>query len=457
MRTTAAVVAAKGVAAASRVARRGGGTALPGLVASWIDPEVVAHLGGQLGRGSVLVTGTNGKTTTARILAAALREAHVPSLHNREGSNLMRGIASALVGAAGAGGRVHRARATLGLFEVDEATTPLAVRALQPRVMTVTNLFRDQLDRYGEVDTVFALWREAVAALPGGATLVLNADDPSVAELSLEHRGPVHWFGLDLPASAPSLPPGASDARWCRVCGGSFVYGNRHFAHIGEWRCNGCARARPAPGTLATDISLELDRATFSTPGLGRATTPLTGLYNVSNAAAAIATARVLGIEGSAILSALAGVRAAFGRQEVVDLDGRRLRLFLCKNPAGANQVLRFLAALARPLQVAVLLNDRVADGRDVSWVWDVDFELLGDAVAGAFAAGDRAEDMALRLKYAGWPEPPAHRTAAQLLDAIVARVPRGEDVFMLPTYTAMLDLRAELVRRGAASPFWRS
>lgn len=456
-RTALAVTAAKAASLATRLSRRGGGTALPGLVAERIDPAVVAHLGRQLGRGLVLVTGTNGKTTTSRVIASALRESRIPTIHNREGSNLMRGIASALLGAAGPSGAIRAGSRRAGLFEVDEATTPAAARALAPRVMTVTNLFRDQLDRYGEVDTVFALWREAVAALPPGATLVLNADDPSVAELALDHAGPVHWFGIDLTASGiPALPPGASDARWCRVCGGSFAYTERYFAHIGLWRCEGCGRARPTPDTLATQIRFDLTHATFSVPGLGDVTTPLTGLYNVYNAAAAIATARVIGLEPPAITAALANVRAAFGRQESVDLQRRTLRLFLTKNPAGANQVLRFLAALDRPLKLAFLLNDGTADGHDVSWIWDVDFELLAPSVHTSFAAGDRAEDIALRLKYAGWP-PAATvaRTPAALLDTILARTSPGDDIFLLPTYTAMLSLREELVRRGAASPFW--
>jgi UDP-N-acetylmuramyl tripeptide synthase len=434
---------------------RGGGTALPGLVAERLDPRIAEHLGRQPGRGRVLITGTNGKTTASRMLASILAAAGIPVVHNREGSNLMRGITSTLLAAAGPAGRIAGAAEMVGLFETDEATLPPATRALAPRAIAFTNLFRDQLDRYGEVESVAALWREALAMAPADATLVLNADDPSVAELALDWKGPVHWFGLDDPAFATERA-GTLDARWCRVCGGDFLYDRRYFGHVGYWRCGGCGRARPAPETTAQDVRLALDGSSFTVPGLGRISTRLTGLYNTWNALAAIALARVLGVAGEAIVAGLETVEAAFGRQETVTLEGRRLHLLLCKNPAGANEVLRLLASLEGDLAVAVLLNARFADGQDVSWTWDVEYELLRKRVGRAWAGGERAEEMALRLRYAGWPAPEmVTGEPEKLVDALLARSAPGEDIFVVPTYTAMLDLRAELVRRGAAQPFW--
>ena len=458
LRTAAAVTAGKGAALASRLLGRGGGTALPGLVAERFDPAIVANLGEQLGRGRVLVTGTNGKTTTSRIVARALEEGGIHYLHNREGSNLMRGIASALLDASWLSGTIPGGEETLGLFETDEATLPAAARALQPTALAFTNLFRDQLDRYGEVDTVAGFWRTALQASPKDATLVLNADDPSVADLAIGWEGPVHWFGVDDPAFATEAA-GATDARWCGACGGSFAYSRRYFAHIGHWRCTGCERVRAEPQTSGSNIRLGLDAAAFDVTGLGTVTMPLTGVYNVYNALAAVAILKVLEVPEAPIVAGLANVRPAFGRQEVVELEGRRLRIMLCKNPAGANQVIRLLRAVdgGAGLHVAALLNDRFADGRDVSWTWDVDFELLAGRIASCYAGGDRAEDMALRLKYAGWPTPQnvAHGPA-QLLDAIVRGTPVGADVFVIPTYTAMLGLRAELAKRGVAGQFWK-
>jgi UDP-N-acetylmuramyl tripeptide synthase len=460
VRLAAAVTAGKIAGAAVRRSNRGGGTALPGLVAERVEPRLVSRLAGQLGRGSVLVTGTNGKTTTSRVLASILHEAGQPFLHNREGSNLMRGIASALLAAATPSANIPGGRAMLGLFETDEATLPHAAAALAPRAIAFTNLFRDQLDRYGEVDSVFAFWQRALASTPSTSTLVLNADDPSVAELAVGWPGPVHWFGLDAPEFA-TTGGGAFDARWCRSCGGTFAYDRRYFAHAGLWHCTGCGRARtPAPDTVARDIRLAVDSSNFVVDGPGELTMPLTGLYNVSNALAAIGLARVLGVEDAAIIRGVADVHAAFGRQETVLLDGRRLRLLLVKNPAGANQVMQLLGALAREnsagLNVAVLLNDRFADGQDVSWIWDVDFEPLAGVVARTWVGGTRAPDMALRLKYARWPAPLAvEASSSALLDAILAATSPGDDIFVIPTYTALLDFRGELARRHAVGEFW--
>ncbi len=453
-RVSTAVFAARAAGTASRVLGRGGGTALPGLVAEKVDPRIVAHLGRQLGR-RVFVTGTNGKTTMTRMLAEILEANGQKVLHNREGSNLMRGFASTLAAHSSPFGSLPDAKETLGLFETDEATMPAATRALRPTVLAFTNLFRDQLDRYGEVDTVAALWREALASAPKNATLILNADDPSVSELAIDWAGPIHWFGLDDEAMAGKMA-GASDARWCRACGGNFRYERRYFAHIGWWYCDGCDRKRATPSTSASNVQLELDGATFDEPGLGRVTTPLTGLYNVSNALAAIATARVLGVPDEAIVRGLGTVQAAFGRQEVLTYQGKTIRLLLCKNPAGANEILRLLAVLNPGLAVAVLLNDRFADGQDVSWTWDVDFELIASRVAVSFAGGTRAADMALRLEYAGWPTPSdVIEDPSALLDAI-AGTPGAPQWFIIATYTAMLDFRAELQRRGAARGYWR-
>lgn len=401
-----------------------------------------------------MVTGTNGKTTTSRVIAAAFDAAGIPYIHNREGSNLMRGMASTLLAHAAVTGSIPGAKGKAGLFEADEATMPAAVPALQPRVITFTNLFRDQLDRYGEVDTVATLWRKALEGAPRDATLVLNADDPSVAELAVGWEGSVQWFGLDDPAFATDSG-GAFDARWCK-CGGDYRYARRYFAHVGWWWCTNCDRKRPEPATSARELELDLESASFELDGLGRVEMPLTGLYNVYNALAAIAACRAFGVPEIAIREGLRAVRPAFGRQEVVDLQGRQLRLFLAKNPAGANQVLLLLRELARrlgPIKVALLLNDRFADGQDVSWIWDVDHELLAGSVAAWWAGGDRAEDLAVRLKYAGWPAAAAvDHSPAALLDAVLANAAPGEDVFVIPTYTAMLDLRGELLERHAVA-----
>lgn len=444
-----ALWAARGAAALSGVLGRGA-TALPGLVAERLDPRLVATLGRRLEGGAVLITGTNGKTTTARLLADMLAAAGRPPVHNREGSNLTRGIASALAAACDWRGR-PRHPAALALMETDEATLPAAVRLLQPRAVAFTNLFRDQLDRYGEVDGVAARWREALALLPPEAALVLNADDPSVAELALDWSGPVHWYSL-AGARAHATSPGPADARWCRACGGAYRYESRYAAHLGRWRCAGCGRATPEADTVATAVDTSAGGLRLTVPGLGPLDLPLGGLYNAGNALAAIALARVLDLHAEDIRAGLAAARPAFGRGEVVLLGERRLRLLLCKNPAGASEALRLVEDEEEDAELAFVLNDRFADGRDVSWIWDVDFERLAGRVERCWAGGDRAPDAALRLRYAGWPAPAATaRTPAAFLDALAAR-PGDRPVTVLLTYTALLDLRAELARRSVFS-----
>ncbi len=445
-----ALWAARAAGALSAGLGRGGATALPGLLAERIDPAFVATLGRRLEGGAVLVTGTNGKTTTARLLAGMLAAAGRGAVHNREGSNLTRGIASALAAAADWRGR-PRDRQALALLETDEATLPAAARALHPRAVAFTNLFRDQLDRYGEVDGVAARWREALALLPPSTTLVLNADDPSVAELALDWSGPVHWYSL-AGARGDTSSPGPADARWCRACGGVYRYEARYAAHLGRWRCGGCGRASPEPDTSATAIAAGPNGLRLSVPGLGELDLHLGGLYNAGNALAAIALARVLDLHAEDVRAGLAAARPAFGRGELVVLDGLRLRLLLCKNPAGASEALRLVEDEEGGAEVAFVLNDRFADGRDVSWIWDVDFERLAGSVERCWAGGVRAQDAALRLRYAGWTAPAATvRDPRAFLDALAER-PRDGAVTVLLTYTALLDLRAELARRGAFS-----
>lgn len=438
---------------ARRLARRGG-TALPGLVAERVDPNLLARFARQLSGGTLLVTGTNGKTTTATVLAAIFEAAGRPYVHNREGSNLTRGIASALLARSDLRARLQVPPGCTGLFETDEATLPRATQLLRPRVLVFTNLFRDQLDRYGEVDSVAALWREALAAAPPEATLVLSADDPSVAELARHWQGPVSWFGIDDERLA-TTDTAVADARWCR-CGATFAYERRYFAHVGHWYCPRCGWRRPHPDVAATGVSLTLEGTSFDLSGVGPVRLRLAGLYNVWNVLAAAAAARAVGVEPPAIAAGLAAASPAFGRQEVVALAGRTLRLFLTKNPAGANQVLRLLEGLEKPLEVAVLLNDRFADGQDPSWVWDVEYERLAPRVRRCWAAGDRAEDMALRLVYAGWPEPEAVVHSPLELLRLLQDAPSSElDLFVLATYTAMLDFRAALARAGYVQPWW--
>ncbi|MFN8557664.1 MAG: Mur ligase family protein [Dehalococcoidia bacterium] len=458
-RTRAAVISAKVAGALSRASGRGGGTAVPGLVAERLDAGVVAHLARGLGHGAVIVTGTNGKTTTARMLAGILEAGGLRVVHNRSGSNLMRGLAATFTAASGLDGRLPRAEQTVAVLEVDEATLPAAAAATRPRVVVFTNLFRDQLDRYGEVDAITALWRQALRAAGPATSVALNADDPSVATLRREAPGRVLTFGIDDRAAAEDAGDHPADSRWCAACGGEYAYTTRFFWHVGHWRCPTCDDARPLPdvAALRTEATSHGVRAELRTPaGPLTVAIPLAGLYNVYNGLAAATGAVALGVAPEAITRGLERFEAAFGRQETLPVRGREVQVLLCKNPAGVNQVLRTIAADPDPLHLLITLNDGIADGRDVSWIWDVDYETIAGRAALIVASGTRAADLALRLRYAGLKgellvEPD---TRAAVSRAVTA-TPLGSRLYTLPTYTAMLEVRERLARLAGGRRFW--
>jgi lipid II isoglutaminyl synthase (glutamine-hydrolysing) len=449
-------LAARAVGAASRASGRGGGTTLPGRLLLRMDPAAIARLGSRLEGGTTLISATNGKTTTAGMLAALLGAAGRRPVHNRAGSNMTWGIATALLEQDG----------REGLFEVDEAWLPRVAAQLDPSLIVLGNLFRDQLDRYGETEALAEEWGRTVAKRTGRARFVLNADDPLVADLGRdtegERREGVVYFGIEDASQALPELQHAFDAKHCRRCGRPYAYERAFVGHLGHYSCPNCGADRPQPDIAATRIELHGMRGsslTVRTPGGELAIElPLPGLYNVYNALAAIAAALELGVEAEWIPAALAKTKGAFGRVETVAIGEKRASILLVKNPAGTNEVLRTLKLEAADdeLDLWIALNDRIADGRDVSWVWDADFELLAGAVRRVTCAGTRAPEMALRLKYADWPE---ERIAVEpgiedSLDRAVAEAP--ERLFALPTYTALLELHRVLSRRGLTEEFWR-
>jgi lipid II isoglutaminyl synthase (glutamine-hydrolysing) len=449
-------LAARTVGAASRASGRGGGTTLPGRLLLKLDPRAIARLGAGLGRGTTLVSATNGKTTTAGMIAALLAAEGRTPVHNRAGSNMTWGIATALLAQAG----------DEGLFEVDEAWLPRVTAELDPSLVVLGNLFRDQLDRYGETEALADAWAKIVAARAGRTRFALNADDPLVADLGRDEQGErrpgIVYFGIDDEAQALPELQHASDAKHCRRCGHPYAYERAFVGHLGHYSCSSCGAGRPRPDVAATHIELHGMRGSslaIRTPaGELEVELPLPGLYNAYNALAAIAAALQLGIAPERIGPALEAMRGAFGRVETVAIDSKQVSILLVKNPAGTNEVLRTLALEAESgeLDLWIALNDRIADGRDVSWVWDADFELLEGAVRRVTCSGTRAPEMALRLKYAGWPESSIAiepEIEASLDSAVAASSGR---LFALPTYTSLLELHKLLSRRGLTREFWR-
>ncbi len=512
LRAGLAVVGGRAAGAVSRRLHLGGGTSIVGMVARGIYPPIVEHLAGQLEHGSIVVTGTNGKTTTSSFIAAILSDAGLRVWRNREGSNLMRGVASSLVIRALPSGRLRRSGRAIAVLEIDEAVLPQVTHIVPPRVAVFTNLFRDQLDRYGEVDSIVARWKQAVDALPTDTTLVLNADDPSVANLGASFPGRVMYYGIDDPSLDLAQQKDNSDrhqvidTRVCPRCGNDFTYTMRFYSHMGHYHCPVCGLTRPKVDIRAVRVQLDsFDRlrvmvdSSIASTQQHEVIIPLPGIYNVYNALASITTTQVLDIGWEPITTGIEQSKPVFGRGERVQAEGRTIRLLLAKNPTGFNEVLRTLFYEGVPRHVLFVLNNNIADGRDISWIWDVDFERCVGRTQALVVSGTRALDLALRLKYAGIAQeditiiPPAPlrlskrsetqrerirrgKRAKQVVELLekepetkvqplfgvksalrvaLDKVPEGETLFIVPTYTGLLEVHHELEQRGLAARYW--
>lgn len=430
-------------ATSSRVGH--GGTTLPGRLVKAIDPGIIARITRKLPRGSVVVSATNGKTTTSAMIAAIFEQEGLQIARNREGANLAAGVATTLLKDAALNGRP---RADIGLFEVDEAALPEVATQGVPEVILLMNLFRDQLDRYGELEHIAQLWSVTVKQLRPATLLVLNADDPLVADLSTLRPEKTLCYGIEDVSAGGDVMQHASDSKFCSVCGKPYDYEVFYIGHQGKYRCGNCGHSRPSPTVFATGVRLDGMRGSafeLVTPtGSTSISLPLPGLYNLYNALAAAACCIGLGIGLESIRTGLAAFSAAFGRVERLTIDGRKVILLLVKNPAGFNEVVRTLLAEPGKKSLLVALNDKIADGRDISWVWDVDLELLAGQVESAVCGGTRAAEMAMRLKYAGVDTGRllVHEDLRQALREALERLGDGETLYVLPTYTAMLALR---------------
>lgn len=462
LRLGLAVAAARATTFGLRKTGRGGGTAAPGLVADFLDPNILRKVSSRLERGVVVVAGTNGKTTTSRMIADVLEADGSRVIHNRSGSNLVRGVAAAFAEQTDLAGRPV---GTVGVVETDEAAFPEIVERLQPHVILLNNLFRDQLDRYGELEAIASRWAGALSRLPVSTTVVVNADDPMLAEITRSLSARRVTFGMDERKHVLQALPHAADSSTCRRCGADLEYTALYVSHLGAWRCPRCTAARPALDVRGADVELDgvdaLQLAVHHTVGTSQTINAgVPGMYNAYNVLATAAVSSVLEITPDVISRAMRNFRSAFGRIERVEIAGRTITLALVKNPVGFNEVLRMLTMTTGGLTVPtmIVINDRHADGRDVSWLWDVDFEMLADGTAPLHTAGIRGTDMANRLKYAGVREDrirSLESNSGAAIDLFASSIPEGEKGYILATYTAMLDLRSNLAERGAVERFW--
>jgi lipid II isoglutaminyl synthase (glutamine-hydrolysing) len=446
MLTTVEIAAARAVAGLSRRLGRGAGMTVPGKLLWKLDPGAIDRLAMRLPAGTAVISATNGKTTTTAMAAEILRP-RFRLAHNHSGANLVSGVASTLLAAGDA---------ELGLLEVDEGALPEVLLRVKPRAVCLGNLFRDQLDRYGELELIAERWRAAVMALPETTMLVLNGDDPQVGSL-----GPAVVFGVDDPTVArPSLQH-AADSKYCIRCGTPYVYRAAYVGHLGDYACPNCGHSRPRLDVVGRAVELHgLERVEFdlvTRDGTRRVELRVPGLYNVYNALGAAALALSLGVALDDVAAGLSRFNAAFGRFERIAVDDKRLLLLLIKNPAGANEAVRTLVDGGAPRVAVIALNDAIADGRDVSWIWDVDFEPLLEGLETVVATGSRAAELGLRLKYGGLAAEKivVEPELASALDRGLALTPGGGELVVLPTYTAMLELQDIVAERGLAKRYW--
>ncbi|WP_051585810.1 MurT ligase domain-containing protein [Caldanaerobius polysaccharolyticus] len=434
-----------------------GGTSLPGKIVRKIDPHLLEKLAGRFTKGRIIVTGTNGKTTTCRMIKSIFERNGYKVLNNVSGANLISGLTTSVLNGCSFLGKP---KGDILLLEVDEATMPLACKEIKPHAVVVTNLFRDQLDRYTEIDRTLYLIDKGLKKLSRECKIVLNADDPRVAGLSRYHANSI-FFGVD----DRDISEGQRedlDVQICDNCGSEYIYIRYVYSHLGEYKCPECGHSRPEPDvSLLKLVDRDISGSHLAVKCFKKDLdiyVPMVGMYNVYNALAAVAVASVFQVEPEVIRDGLAQNKTSFGRGEIVEVGNKRVMFFLVKNPAGYNQVINTIASLEGNKHLLLALNDKYADGTDVSWIWDVDFEELAlmKGLKEIVTTGRRAQELTLRLKYAEVEsEVITINDMEKALREAISRVPEGDVLFVLPTYTCMLELRRMLEKSGYAKPFW--
>ena len=454
LRAIIAIILCKTLRLVSRLLHRGG-TAMPGRWALKVCPNLLALLAKDVK--SVAITGTNGKTTSARMIEQAFSEKGLNYFANRSGANLISGITTEFVMNSSLTGKARREYAVI---ECDEAAARKVFSQLKPRVVVVTNLFRDQLDRYGEVTHTLENIRVAMQGVPE-AVLCLNADCSLTASLADDLPNQAVYFGIDQGA-APSRPkPEISDATHCIRCKTEYEYDYISYGHLGGFRCPKCGYRRHKADFAVTDITEQrADGSTVVMDIRGEkriVKVNLPAMYNIYNAIGAVTAVVEMGLGADAAVDALADFKCGFGRMEQFKLGKAGTRMMLVKNPAGCNQVIEFLENIKETFILVVCLNDRGADGTDISWIWDADFEglrSLGSRLDQVVVSGDRASDMRVRIKYAGIPD--GRIRVQRDYEELVKWIEKQDmPVFLMPTYTAMLELRQVVIRHCGGADFW--
>ena len=441
-----------------RLRRKEGATALPGLVGGLISKKLLYSLSQNMADGVVTISGTNGKTTTTNFLNLILENAGFNTLTNTAGSNLERGLISAYTDAVNAWGGYPKNKQQVGLFEVDEAELARTFDQLNPRLSTFLNLFRDQLDRYGEVDNLALRWQDMIKAKGEYGSIVINVDDPNICRLQECTTGEVITFGIEDDNLKIEDLYNVKDARFC-ARGSVLKYDNLYMSHLGQWRCDCCTVFRPKPKVRAQNISLKNGSSGFDLvidDVRHKIIINMPGLYVVYNALAAAATAYALEVDIDLIASSLNAVKPPQGRQEIFLVDQKEIRILLTKNPTGFNETIKIIMPDSESIEVNLLaiLNDGIQDGEDVSWIYDADIERLKKYNIDLVCSGIRANDFALRWHLAGIDPRLVCSDIEESLDRALDNVPLGGRLDVIATYTAMLQIRSILVSKSRKADY---
>jgi len=454
LRAILAIILCKSLRWFSRVVHRGG-TAMPGRYALKVCPDLLKILAKDVE--SVAVTGTNGKTTSSRMIEEAFGDCGLDYFSNKSGANLISGITTEFVMNCTIGGKMKKKYAVI---ECDEAAARTVFGQLRPKVIVVTNLFRDQLDRYGEVTHTLENIREAIKGTPD-SVLCLNADCSLTSSLADELPNPTVFFGIEEGATASGEKPVISDAPHCIRCKTEYEYTYISYGHLGGFHCPKCGYSRHSADYAVTRILSQKSSGSSILMNIRGKEYPveinLPAMYNIYNAAGTVAAVVEMGLGADAAVRALSKFECGFGRMEQFPLGAGGARMMLVKNPAGCNQVIEFLQGIDEKCILVVCLNDRGADGTDISWIWDAEFEKLKtieDRLARVIVSGDRALDMQVRVKYAGITEEKI--TVERSYEKLVEELKSAEEpIYFMPTYTAMLELRGVVVKRCGGKDFW--
>lgn len=461
--TFLSVTACKITRAFLRVAHSGG-TTLPGSAAMIFDRDILRVVSHNMD--IIVVTGTNGKTTTSNMIEQALSSSGLDVLANKSGANLLKGITAEFCANATALGRPKKRYAVI---ECDEGALKQVVPLIKPKAILVTNLFRDQLDRYGEVTNTLEEIKRGVIKVPE-SVLCLNADCSLTSSLGDNVPNKIMYYGCDC-AFGDQKEPVISDAKYCVICGSEYQYNYRTYAHLGSFYCPKCGYKRHRTDTAVvsvdkltadgTDVTIACrtydDKKGAKDEIISKVTVALPAIYNVYNAIGAMCAYTTCGYNTEDLIKSLAVGKSSFGRMERFDLDGVKVQMILVKNPAGCNQALSYLTNIREDFRVIICLNDKTADGHDISWIWDAEYEMLVEnpCVKVVYVCGDRATDAGLRLKYAG-----LRQDKIKVIngwDEVVSRMREDSlPVFVLPNYTSMLALRSVLADATGKDEFWK-